>query len=254
MHYKKNFLTKVILRLDFGSIPALRGEAPTPEFSKLIEERYPHVIAKPTTTLSVNVGPEGTKVAQEVTGIIWEHRKSQESNRTVSLSHDFLSAEYGANEYEHFPEFLNDVGFLLEKFRALYQPASISRIGLRYINEIALNEGHPLDWDSLINPALIRGVMAVFDKDSMKMLRSAHVLHIKKDDLSLLFHYGLFNSEYPNPVSRRHFVLDYDGSVADQLPFDEVIATFTQLNKLCEDMFEQSIEDGLRAKMEVLNA
>ena len=80
-----------------------------------------------------------------------------------------------------------------------------------------------------------------------------HMLHLKKENMILSLNYGIFNSEYPNPVARRNFLIDLDGSISNQIPSDQVLESVHQLNALCEEAFEDCIGDGLREKMGVID-
>lgn len=251
MHYKKNFLTKTILRFDFGVVPSLKGTEKS-EFSAHIEDIYPLVTSKPTTTISVNFGPKGSAIQEEVTAMLWEHRKVQDGTRVVFLTADFLAIEYGPNDYDHFPLFRAEAERVFGAFQAVYQPAHINRVGLRYINEVTQPQGNPLDWAGLIKPDLITSAKACFP-ESAKMVRSVHQLQMQRGDLTMRFAYGISNPDFPAALSRRHFLLDYDCFRQEAMPSNEVLGTLDRLNTLCESMFEISIDDGLRQQMEVIS-
>ncbi len=250
MHYRSNFLSKVVCRIDFGDNPALKGAA-TPEFSARIQDLFPVASSKATTVVSVMIGPMGSGIQQEVAGNIWEHREKPDGTKVVSLSHNFLSLEYGAKEYDHFPSFRAEFARAYTEFQALYHVAQINRIGLRFINEISRPEGGALDWNNLLKPNLIISVRAGIS-DGMDLLRSFHQIHVKNAAASLLVHYGLFNPDYPNPLVRRLFHLDIDASITET-PAGEVLQCIDTLNRITETQFEASIEDGLREIMEVIN-
>lgn len=252
MHYRKNFLTNVILRFDFGSIPELMLSAPTSEFSKSVEGLYPHVIAKPTPSVSFTFGPSGPVVTSSAANTIWEHRTSADSPKVLCLSHDFLSLEYGVGAYDHFPPFLKEVSEAYEVLRSIHHPAAVNRIGLRYINDIRQDQGAALDWDGLIQKDAIAGVMAGFNKQTMKMHRSFHQFHATEADISLVINYGLFNPEYPAPLIRRSFLLDIDASTTTETEASKVLETLQRLNKVGESTFEGFIDDDLRNQLEIL--
>jgi uncharacterized protein (TIGR04255 family) len=251
MHYKKNFLTKTILRFDFGAVPALKG-AEKSEFSARIEDIYPLVTPKPTTTVSLNFGPKGSAIQHEVTAMLWEHRKVQDGTRVVFLSSDFLAIEFGPNDYDHFPPFRAEMEKVFGAFQAVYQPTHINRLGLRYINEITLPQGNPLEWTGLVKAELITSVKACFTNGA-KMVRSVHQLQMQREDLAMRFVYGISNPDHPAALARRHFMLDYDCYQQESIPSNEVMSTLDRLNGFCETMFEASIDGGLRQLMEVIN-
>lgn len=149
--------------------------------------------------------------------------------------------------------FYAEIETIFGAFNQLYQTPIVNRIGLRYINEITLPDGNPLDWDTLINEKLIASVKACFDDHDMAMVRSLHQVQILENDATMLFHYGLYNPDYPAVLTRRQFILDIDSFKIGTIPGNEVLSTFKQLNEICEKMFEESIEDGLRQRMEVIN-
>lgn len=254
MHYKKNYLNNVVLRLDFDALAPLAENKNVDsklEFSTRIAKIYPIVVGQPTTTLSVNIGPAGTGVNQQVTSIQWQHRKSEKGTSVVALAPEFIAIECGKDDYDHFPAFRAEVGLTLDAFLALYQPPVFNRIGLRYINEVNIPEGNPLDWDSLLAPSLVTSAMACASKD-VDMVRSMHQLTVRRDQSTMVFNYGLFNSDFPNTLARRAFVLDYDCS-RTAVPQNEAFQVIDELNKFCETMFEASIEDGLRKLLGVID-
>jgi uncharacterized protein (TIGR04255 family) len=251
MHYRRNFLSKVVCRLDFGEVPALKGQA-KPEFSTRIEQTFPIATGKPTAVVSLMVGPKGSGIQQELSGMIWEHKKKSDGTQVLNLAPTFLSLEYGTNDYDHFPPFRAELQLAFTELQALYQVAQVTRIGLRYINEIALQQGQALDWHGLLNPNLITSVKAGLP-ENLDLLRSLHQIHAQRDGMSLMFHYGAFNPDYPNPLVRRHFVLDIDASRSEPTLVGEVMQHIDRLNQYCETQFEASIENGLREKLEIIN-
>jgi uncharacterized protein (TIGR04255 family) len=168
----------------------------------------------------------------------------------VTLAPDFLAIEYGADSYQHFDELREQAGFALDSFRNHFGAVQFNRIGLRYVNEITLTEGAPLDWDGLINPNLVTSVKAGL-VNGLRMTRSVHQLIAIKDDISVILNYGINNPDFPNPVARRQFILDQDCYVSGLVESGEADQRIRDVNVLAEEVFEHSIEDGLRQKMEV---
>jgi uncharacterized protein (TIGR04255 family) len=69
-----------------------------------------------------------------------------------------------------------------------------TRLGLRYINEIEKpgTANDPLNWEGYLNLELAQSVKAGLIKD-LRVARSMHQLHLIKDDVTILFNYGLYN-------------------------------------------------------------
>lgn len=254
MHYRHNHLTKVVIRLDFGAVATLRQTVQLelkPEFSARIADPYPIVVGQPTAKLSVNIGPGGSGINQEMTGIQWFHRKTENSTCVVVLDPEFVAIEYGKDAYEHFPLFRSEVELVVTAMRELYDVSVFTRIGLRYINEIVMPQGNPLNWDGLIAPSLVTSTMAGQQADA-EMVRSMHQITTRRNESDMAFNYGLNNPDFPNALARRAFVLDYDCARLG-VEANQAMQAITQLNQFCEIMFESSIGDGLRQQMEIIN-
>lgn len=251
-HYKSNYLTNVVCRFDLLNAPELGGTT-RPALSEAVAKLFPRFSAKPSAQLSVVVGPQGPQMTQGVAGFSYEHRRGDRVMPVVVVGAGLLSIEYGPNDYDHFVPFKEEVEQILAALAKHHPQAAIARIGLRYVNEIRLDQGGALDWGGLVNPALIASVKAGVLPD-WKLTKSMHQLHTTNDDVSLLIHYGLPNPDYPGDLVRRHFVIDIDAFKSGPVPLGEAAACVSTLNAACEETFESFIDQDLRAKMGVLDA
>jgi uncharacterized protein (TIGR04255 family) len=249
-HYQNTFLKQVILRLDFNRIAVLLTEAETP-FTEDMRARYPDVTSNAATLFQVVMAPVGMPhVGQQGAGWVRVH-KAQGVTRSVTLTPEFVAIEYGEGAYQHFDELREQVAFILGHFRNRFGQQQFTRIGLRYVNEITRPEGNALDWDGLINPRLVTSVKAGL-LDGLRMARSVHQLIAQRGDVSVILNYGINNPDYPNPVARRQFVLDLDCYVSGLVESAEAEQRIRDVNHLAEDMFEHSIEQGLRDIMGIV--
>lgn len=251
MHYKNNFLTKVIFRIDFNQIARIQAEK-KPEFSKSIEAKYPSIKGRPTAQISFTLSQSGSGIDQQDTGMVWDHRSEEKSKKVITLAPNSLSIDYGKGQYDHYHPFREEVKYVYDNFIDTYKVEEISRIGLRFINEISLTEGNPLDWNGFINNKLSTSSVAGL-LNGMKLIRSMHQLHALYDDISVLFNYGIFNPDFPNPVARKHFILDYDCYLTGGFPSSDILNRLDDLNQVAENMFENSIEIEMRKIMEVVH-
>jgi uncharacterized protein (TIGR04255 family) len=247
--YKKNYLSKVVLKFDFAPVPALMVDRKIP-YTDDIAERFPNSSAAQAAQFQFTFGPTGSGIEQQQRGWIWTHANSS-GKRTVVLSADSLSIEYGTDEYEDFKEFAATVEYALEAFQRRYAVAEFTRVGLRFIDEIDLGGGDPLDWNGFISPDLITSVKAGLP-DGMKMTRSMHQVTFEANDFSVIFNYGLFNPDFPSPIARRLFVLDCDTYIAGGLAAADAMNRISKMNSTCERVFEASIGDELRELMGVV--
>jgi uncharacterized protein (TIGR04255 family) len=67
-----------------------------------------------------------------------------------------------------------------------------------------------------------------------------------RDNHKVLFNFGVFNSEFPNTISKKEFILDYDCVSEDERSVETVLPVFTDFNNIVWDLFEKSIGDDLR--------
>lgn len=250
MHYKKNFLTNVILRLDFNNVDALiedMGQGNF-KFSEDIKTAYPIIVPRKYINASVSISQEAMSQSRNEALFI-TYKNDQEGKKNITLMPNALVFEYKQSQYQNFNSFFYDIGFIFEKFQENYSLPEFNRLGLRYINEIQLPGGDPLNWEGYLNQNLVCAIKAGIIKD-VRITRSMHQLHLIKEDILIVFNYGLYNKNYPNPVLLPIAVLDYDCYVPTTLVEGDVLNSIKKLNKIAEEMFENSIEQSLRDLME----
>jgi uncharacterized protein (TIGR04255 family) len=91
-----------------------------------------------------------------------------------------------------------------------------------------------------------------YQNEDLKLLRSMHQLHIMKDDsITSVINYGIINKEYPNPIARPEFILDYDCYLTGELTVEEVLKKIIELNKIISDLFDKDITEKLKEIMGV---
>lgn len=251
MHYKKNYLSRVIFRIDFNPIARLQTEK-KPELSQKIESKYPYVKGRATTQISFSLSLTGSGIEQQDSSTIWDHRTEENSKKIITLAPNHLVIDYGKDEYDHFPPFRDEIKYVYENFLDIYKIEEVSRVGLRFINEVSMAEGNPLEWKGFINEKLSVSTFAGLI-EGMKLVRSMHQLHALYDDISVLFNYGMYNPDFPNPVARKHYVLDYDCYITGGIKSSEVLGRVVDLNSVAENMFESSIDEELRRDMGVID-
>ena len=252
IEYKKNFLKNVIFRLDFNSLEQL-GTSILPEFGNVIAEKYHSPTQNEVKHLQVSISADGTKIIKEESCWIWKYEHKGSAKKSISLLKDALIFECHETGYKNFPTFEEDVCFIFNKFVELYDVKQFGRMGLRYINEIFIPENKsPLKWEGYINLNLCKALESGI-VDSSTPIRSMHQVQIKLDEIDVLFNYGIFNRDYPNPIAKPELILDYDYYISGVLEKNDVLSKLVSLNAVSRRMFESSIEDQLREKMEVIH-
>lgn len=245
--YQQNFLSKVVLRADFGTKP-LKLDDGIVAFTEDVKGVFPHSSSTPMVQLQVEMGaPDGGGFKQTVVGMLWAHTKTPAGTVRAVLEPASLCLEYGPGDYESFETFLAEFSMLLDQLYLAFGEFPFDRIGLRYVNEIRL-PGKALEWEGIIREELVAATLAQAVAGG-RLLRSMHQVIERHGDDQVLFNYGIFNPDYPAPAVQRFFILDIDCSRSGVVQKPEAIACVNTLNELAGKAFESSIGDGLREIM-----
>ena len=148
MPYSKNFLNKVIARVDHLPILILDDERPS-SFQELVRNEYPRIAE--FRGVGIEMPKQGSSlVSVEKLPVIW---KLNNKDRTIEID---LSSKYFSlvsSRYVGFLEFFDRLSDVYNHFVENYSPSIITRVGLRYVNEISL-DGNPFEWQNLLNENL----------------------------------------------------------------------------------------------------
>ena len=242
--YKKNFLSNVVFKLDFPTLSDY-GPEKTGEFQKLVKNDF-----------QILEEQKGIEFKQEFKGTEQIDAKTTEiqkwmffnktKTRIISFEFDNIIVEF--KEYTHFEDFLKIIDMVTKSLFELFPSIVSTRLGVRYINRIIREEKHPFEWDNLLNKSLLDSMNFISDKEDMS--RYITLIELNKEDYRLRFQYGIANSLYPSPIIRKEFVLDYDCFTFESLEkTEEILGKVKEFNEVISNMFEKSIEDGLRKIM-----
>jgi uncharacterized protein (TIGR04255 family) len=148
-------------------------------------------------------------------------------------------------KYTHFDDFKQTVTFICAALNGVVSFANVATMGVRYINQIQLNDQDKFDWKPYINGDLVKSFDFIEDKSVLR--RSFQQMFLSIDeDTSLTFGFGIFNSLYPAQMLNKEFVLDYD--CISKAPFESNLLEekLARFNTIITDMFEKSITEGMR--------
>lgn len=249
MKYETNYITNVIFRIDFPKILDLKE--PTSKLQKKILDKFPIVNEINVDNFQFKVENRDLSTKKTSEDFAWEF-VNKDNDKKVFIASEYAYIEF--MKYINFEQFYEDIELVFKAFNEFYPVGIIRRVGLRYINEIEIEDGEALDWENLIHHSLysLNREFIPNDVEDERLLRSMHLFEIKEDDYNLKFQLGLFNSEYPNPISKKEFVLDYDCSTKN-VEKNEIFNVINEFHQIIKKWFERSIEDGLRSNLGVLN-
>lgn len=240
--YKKNFLDKVILRVDFEEVPLINIS----KFIASVKAQFPKSERKlgyeNEVTISFKGGDEPQQIRREIT--IWKLNNKNDSKR-IEIASRWITLEY--DSYTDSNELLKDAREVVDTFIEDFEIKVANRVGLRYVNLLKLNELNATDWSKYLNKKLL-GMIDFSLENKMKISRTTGQIVQHDETRDLTFNFGLWNSDYPNVVTRKEFVLDYDcyTTLPTSLGGPKVSELVGEFNKKIELLFEASITDGLR--------
>jgi len=245
--YKKNFLDKVIIRVDFTKgIPEIENSLPGPVVNEIFK-LFPIPEPKIKHEKQYQFGQKMMALKEIDIREWYYHGKDRE--KSLCISRDFMFIQYF--KYNDTPEvlketFMNIINTLVNSYHDL----TFRRLGIRYIDKIEFNEESDFtNWEKYIDSRLL-SIFSIAD-DKTKICRAFHNLELNYGDMNVKFQYGMHNPDYPAPIKRKMFILDTDVYLESLQTRSDIEINLTKFHDKCVELFEQSITDNLR---EVMNA
>jgi uncharacterized protein (TIGR04255 family) len=243
--YKKNFLTSVIVRMDFPVAVEEIGHKFPYDLKMEVIKGFPISEPRPGFEQEMQLSP--VNISHKKTEFTEWRFHDKKRTKTITFVPKATFIEY--HKYSNFEDLKKDFLPISKKFLSIYKDLSIVRMGLRYINEIELNDtDDPLKWDGYINKKMLG--MHNFLKEEEDILRIFNNFEIGYANFNIRFQYGLFNPDYPAPIKKKSFILDYDAYFSGPLSFDDTENGLNEYHEKIQSLFEASITDKLR---QVLN-
>lgn len=243
--YKRNFLSQVICQLTFSSHEQI-SEDTLKTFKTSLGDEYSELsIIKQQGIIIENDGSQIISHAED--SYLWKI-ESTDKTHAITITHESFAITH--TSYTKFRDYIQVVTraqkLFFEQFSGV---VAINRTGLRYINQIVVDELTD-GWQQYINKQLT----AAFDfVESSKLRRSMHSLSLQHDDdTKVNINYGLFNEYFPAAIVNNEFILDIDTYIDVPQKFDECVEHIERFNKVIAVYFEQSITDELRNIMGVI--
>jgi uncharacterized protein (TIGR04255 family) len=245
--YKKDFLKKVIVRIDFDTPLPIAKKGPAPRIYDTIKDRFPITEEKMFKGKELLIGPGDTKERSIETKEWHYYGKSRKKHLTITPGAVFV--EY--DKYEYYEILKEDFLSVVESIFMSYPKVQVKRLGLRYIDNIEILNESPTDWDKYLKPELNTVFALIDNKETIS--RAFHVLELNFGEDFLRFQFGMFNPDYPASIKKKLYTLDFDMYVTRLLNKSEIDETLDHFHEKINRSFEDVITDELRKKMEPLN-
>lgn len=238
--YRTNHLANVICRVDFPVVLRLSNERPI-AFQEALAHLFPKASEGIILEAEVPGGaPQNATLKQQA--VRWEFSTRDGSTR-VLLQNDFLVV--AADKYTDYASFRKLFTPPFEKLKELYSLSVITRLGLRYKNELAAS-GTDISLVGYLHDALAAHL--AFDHGGT-LTQERHALWFDKDDVHVILNYGLANPDFPAPIRERRMLVDIDSYIRDDIEPSDVLARLGRLNEEATDVFERCIGEKWRETM-----
>lgn len=241
--YKKNYLKSVIFRLDFlKSIELISFH----KFADEIKETFPISQQKEEEEGSFSMDLKRKEIkdfsSRKINFWLFHNRTK---TKELGIHSDYLYINY--NKYKNSGELLKDINEVVEKFISIFEIKNIKRMGLRYVNEIELDEKRYLSWEKYINNNLL-GSLKFATINKKAVVRSLGQLVFKEEFGNIVFIFGIRNLDYPDEINRKEFILDFDYHSVFPFSLEEIdlVERTKSYNQSIERLFEATITRDYR--------
>lgn len=246
-------IAQVICQVRFSTVLKIRQEDAIIAFQDAIRDRYPRYTKQ--EGMSFVVTPEGMQQQPAAPAL---HRFEASGGAFVAvLAPDFVALE--TSSYVDIEDFADRLIALAAAVEEHFQPAEITRVGLRFINELRLqgSDARP-EMREAINPALLGLAGTAELGDAVRGFQQ--VAELESPSGKMLIRHGLFPGgttvdpvpgppSAPDPTHASPFyLLDLDAYAEEQLPYhvDGIDARLRAFNDQIRSVFAWAVEQEYR--------
>lgn len=239
-----DILKGVILKLDFMGEIKLSGQF-VDNIKRIVSDDFPELEPQEQVSLQVQIKTDASeKITKEKRSKAFRFHNIT-TNNSLTFEPDAITFEM--KKYNTYDDFRRIIQKVIQTLETVDPSAKLSRIGLRYINQISI-EGNPFEWTEFIKEPLVSSLN--FIEERKELARLMGVIELNRSEYLIRFQYGWFNSEFPNPIAKKEFVLDYDCYSINETDISEVLNQIDSYHIAIKDLFKFSTEDVLQEMVE----
>jgi uncharacterized protein (TIGR04255 family) len=202
------------------------------QLANALDERYPSYALD--QGMNLQIGPGG--VTEQP---VLRHRFDSGAGWVVAITNEAVVLE--GTSYEDIDDFVTRWTWLQEVVAPVLRLRRVTRLGLRYINQLSLREGPAED---ALRWALDQHLLAAWEVVGGQPVASLTELRTRRDDAFLTLRHGL--------VSDGAYLLDFDHYIeeAQDPDIEAVVAHLRGFNDAIADAFRRSVTDEQWAAFE----
>jgi uncharacterized protein (TIGR04255 family) len=250
---ERDFLAQVVCQVRFSPLLRLRETEGVVAFQESVRSGYPRY--EKQAGIHLIVTPNGVMQQENPDPV---HRfRDTEGVYTALLSTSFVALE--TRRYRGIDEFAPRLVELAQAVNTHYGPAEMTRIGLRFVNEIRLPGISPGDaWARALTPAMLGPLATEELKDAVSATQQVIELHT--DSNRILVRHGYLpqgttvdlspGEEPPRDQNQPFYLLDIDAYAEENMPYstETISARLTDFNDQIRGLFAWAVPEEFRNK------
>ncbi len=248
--YRRNPLEQAICQLRFPADLRIDAELPVALQTRL-RSNFPNFTPAAEMTIELPaVAAAQTEILrqtfQSLTGRNYAF-SSGDGSWVANLTRTFISLTT-TNAYERWETFRNQLNLLLQALIETYEPAYLTRIGLRYVNVIRRSRLGLQDvpWRALLSPTLIGMLGSVDTADSVDSLESVHEIRLSEGGNARI----VVKLPRESTDQEATFTIDGDFFESARTEIDRAVDRLNYLNSRASRFIHWAITDRLHQAME----
>lgn len=244
-------LAQVICQLRFSPVLRIRQDEAVIPFQEAVRAEYPRYARQ--EGMSVLITPGGVQPQPAQAPL---HRFEDSTGAlTAILAPDFVALETTA--FVDVDDFVGRVVRLAESVAEHYAPAELTRIGLRFINELRLpQDGAKAEMRRAISPALL-GAPGVEELDE-PLVGAQQAIELTGDDHRMLVRHGfnplggttvdVLQGQSPQLDPRPFYLLDLDVFTEESVAYsvEGIEARLREFNDIVRSFFAWAVHEHYR--------
>ena len=241
-------LERVLAQVRFPPILAIRNPDKVAVLQEALRETYPNLSQEQVHSIELG-GDETPNVSQD---LIWRLAdREKDPGWRVSLGVGFVALE--TSDYDSRADFIDRLRAVLSAVEQAFNPASASRLGLRYIDRLT---GEAFDRvHELIRPAVLGIIRPSEDPEADLGESAIHLLTAAQFQVEngarIQARWGQFPANATSdpdalePVAKPSWVLDLDMFTTESQPFasEELLTTATGFAECLYWLFRQMVKE-----------
>lgn len=238
--YKKNFVNKVVARIEFATPTQLFTSESLSEVVTEIKKRFP--ISEQARGSQHEIKISNAGIEPKITEFPEWIFNSFDRTKILKVNQNFI--EVVLSKYDSEVDFKADLILPISHLLKINPNITIKRTGIRFINIFDFPMNTFQDSQKYFSNS-ITGQFTGMEEINF-CSRAFMINEFVKDDLKLRVQSGFFNPDYPAIIKRNQFVIDIDAYMDFPHLINNTEQYFIKLHDAIEMKFESLITENMR--------